>query len=122
MKRDLDLIRSILLRIEEADTYQRNLTNESFYDLCDDENLLSLHLELLSEAGYIEVTDVMYIGVIKDFMIRRLTVNGYDYLDSVRSDRVWTSTKKRLIDIGGGASLEIVKELAIHIAKGLLGL
>lgn len=55
-------------------------------------------------------------------MIRRLTVNGYDYLDSVRSDGIWTNTKKHLADVGGGASLEIVKELAIHIAKGLLGL
>ena len=34
----------------------------------------------------------------------------------------WANTKRRLADIGGGASLEIVKELAIRIAKGLLEL
>ena len=122
MKRNLDLIRTILLRIEALDSYSYKITNESFYDLCADENLLSLHIELLLEADYIEVVDVIYIGVAKDFLIRRLTMQGYDYLDSVRSDNIWANTKRRLADVGGSASLEIVKELAIHIAKGLLGL
>lgn len=84
MKRDLNLIRKMLLRIEELDSTKHKITISSFLDLCDNPAIISLHIELLADSYYIEISEPIYVKNIKDFLIYRLTSDGYDYLDSIR--------------------------------------
>jgi len=46
----------------------------------------------------------------------RLTWQGYDFLDAVRSDAVWSKTKSTIAATVGSASLEVVKAVAVSIA------
>ncbi|WP_432646630.1 DUF2513 domain-containing protein [Mitsuokella sp.] len=124
MKRDLDLMRNILLRIEAFDPKCGHAIRLlTFKDLCDDLPMLSLQIELLIDAGFIEVdSEIALDDYTKDFIISRITFAGYEYLDSVRNDTIWESVKKRLASIGGEASIDIVKSLASSMLLKQLGL
>lgn len=57
MKRDLDLIRDIMLTLEEKMDYGQNMTSDKLFETMADEALpiakLYYHLGLLVEANYI---------------------------------------------------------------------
>ncbi len=123
MKRDMDLMRNILLRIEErSDVPPKKLYIDDFTDLHKDIFVISLHIDLLCDAGLIEVFDsnVEDDGV-KNFSITRLTLSGYEYLDAIRNVKVWRNVKKK-VEYLGGAGLEILKQLAIKELSKELGL
>lgn len=122
MKRDLNLIRNMLLRIEELNSTKQKITIESFLDLCADSALISLHIELLIDSNYIETSEPIYCGVIKDFLIYRITSDGYDYLDSIRENSIWERTENMLFKVGGSAALDVVKSVAASIIKTRLGI
>lgn len=122
LKRDLNLIRNMLLRIEELNSTKQKITIESFLDLCADPALISLHIELLIDSNYIETSEPIYCGVIKDFLIYRITSDGYDYLDSIRENSIWERTENMLFKVGGSAALDVVKSVAVSIIKTRLGI
>ena len=117
MKRDNDLLRNILLTIEACpDVPPKTLRVESFLDYCDNPAIISLHIELLQEAGFIEADRIQRNDVIKGWDIKRLTFEGYEYLDTIRSAKVWRNVKDRLKAVGG-ATFEIVKAVAVEELK-----
>lgn len=123
MKRDLDLIRSMLLKMESLDSSYGTIRLYTFKDLCDDEAVLSLHIHLLLDAGLIEATDVVYTGDnVDDFLITRITFTGYDYLDAIRNESIWNEVKQKISSVGSSVSLEIVKELGVTLVKQHLGI
>lgn len=122
LKRDLNLIRNMLLRIEELNSTKQKITIENFLDLCADPALISLHIELLIDSNYIETSEPIYCGVIKDFLIYRITSDGYDYLDSIRENSIWERTENMLFKVGGSAALDVVKSVAVSIIKTRLGI
>lgn len=123
MKRDLDLIRRMLLKMESLDSSYGTIRLNAFKDICDDEAVLSLHVHLLLDAGLIEATDMVYTGNgVDDFLITRMTFAGYDYLDSIRDESVWNEVKKKIASVGGSVSLDIAKELGVMLLKQHLGI
>lgn len=123
IKRDLDLIRRMLLKMESLDSSYGTTRLNAFKDMCDDEAVLSLHVHLLLDAGLIEATDMIYTGNgVDDFLITRMTFAGYDYLDSIRDESVWNEVKKKIASVGGSVSLDIAKELGVMLLKQHLGI
>ena len=122
MKRDLDLIRDILIAIEANDT-TNDLTVD---DIVTDEHSaqeVSYHLKLLSDCNYIKAKMLSYVGCpYDDFWIERLTSSGHDYLDSVRDQGIWTETKERVASAAVSAPLEIIKQVAVSILSLKLGI
>ena len=47
----------------------------------------------------------------------RLTAQGHDYLDAIRDEGIWQTTKNAVAETGGNATLEIVKTLAVGLLK-----
>lgn len=118
MKRDLDLLRDMLLVIESIEAKSQRVINiETFYHLCSDSYTVSQHIRLLLDSGFIEADGPLYNGDAADFYITRITSSGYDYLDSVRNPGIWAATKAKLQTLGGSATLEIVKTIAIDLVK-----
>jgi Hypothetical protein (DUF2513) len=121
MRRDFDLIRQILLAVEQA---------EPFTDIRDlgpfeaEFETVAYHAQLLVEARLLkalisEASNSRYpIGV----MVERLTWAGHDYLDTVRSETIWSKVKATLAERIGTAAFEVVKAVAIAIAKSQVGL
>ena len=111
MKRDLDIIREILLHIESGQEYDG--TREFYYSSpeqmgmtgCTPEEFV-YHCTLLIEDGYIDGA-----ATVVNIVVRRLTSRGHDFLDDIRDPGVWRQVKTRLGSLPGVA-LSIVAELA----------
>ena len=123
MKRDMDLMRQILLLIEErSDVPPKILTLKDFFDIKEDAYMISLHIDLLRDAGLIEVINTSYLERgLKDFDITRLTLAGYEYLDAIRDIKIWHKVKQS-ISFVGGATLDVIKQVAVKELGKELGL
>ena len=123
MKRDLDLIRDMMLRIEACHPKDGKITSETFKDLCDDEEKVAFHLFLLYDVGFIVAEPVNHSKMrCSDYIVEYLTFIGCDYLDSIRDQSVWNSIKEKLRRIGGNAPLDILTDLASSLLREQLGM
>lgn len=105
MKRDMDLLRNILLSLEKD--------SNPFLDVyAEDNEDIYRHVEMLMDAGFIEGTMLPKQDGVTEFEVERLTFAGCEYMDSIRNDKIWHKVKDRLNEVGG-APLEIVKEVAM---------
>lgn len=125
MKRDLDLIRKILLTVENS---KQRYAIDRLETLCtllniEDKQLVCYHVDLLLDAGFIKgtITKLMNNSYSSCF-IERLTNSGYNYLDSVRNDSIWKAVKDKLANFGGTATLAVVQDLAVSLIRSQLGI
>jgi hypothetical protein len=119
MKRDMDLIRELLLKLEDLSkppsqtvllfAGDPRLTAEGFTH-----EQIDYHLSLLREVRFIECPGSQPAGGGVNF--RRLTWDGHDFLDSVRDPKIWEKTKKGA-DAAGGFTVDLLKDLAKGFIK-----
>lgn len=91
MKRNMDLVREILLEIEKqyVSTAIYNLKVEGY-----DAETIAYHCKILYEAGLISDYKAQYAdNTIYSFGVGSLTWDGNDYLDKVRDNSTWRKTK-----------------------------
>ena len=106
MKRNLDLVRDILLFVgEKSETVDFFSVQIHGYS----ERELNYHVYLLMEEKFITGAGptVRHATV----AISGLTWKGHEYLDTVRSDNVWNKTKE-LVKPLGSASVDVVAQIA----------
>lgn len=123
MKRDIELLRTIVQEIERTPAGER--LEASAMRLPDwDAHTVAEHIRLLSEANFISVVAASAAspGGPKRYLIHGLTWEGHDFCDAVRNDDVWNQVKRSLGKIGGTAGIDVVKSLASSIAKATLGI
>lgn len=119
MKRDWDIIREILIRLEESDIEKGCLRLSSFPQKRAHE--ISYHVELLIEAGLVhgKVSKTLGPGPY-DFMAIRLTWSGHEFLDAIRSDTIWQKTKSSFLSKGLSMTFDLVKSVAVDAASAYL--
>ena len=117
MKRDMDLIRELLLRLEVLPVrpgrpLQITPDDETLRVVGYDTTQIEYHLSLVGEAGFIDDGGVRpWVGT--GFL--GLTWSGHDFLDSVRDPAIWKATKEGANE-AGGFSVDLLRALA----KGLI--
>ncbi|WP_165905229.1 DUF2513 domain-containing protein [Rhodovulum euryhalinum] len=136
MKRDLDFIRCFLQELE-ADEWRSEFVHAEVVEVDRTEidvlprgwdHKKKYHFELMKDAGFVKEFDHLSAPGREDASnataVRkfRLTNAGHDYLDAIRDDTVWRRTKDKLTEVGGGAALDVVKAVAVHVATQLLKL
>jgi Hypothetical protein (DUF2513) len=117
MKRDMDLIRELLLKLEAWPVRRgdlvlvtpdaREIAVEG-YDL----DQIDYHLEQIRSAGLIDFADARPGAI----AFRMLTPAGHDFLDSVRDPIIWEKTKKGA-EGAGGFTVDLLKDLAKGFVK-----
>lgn len=114
MKRDMDLVRDILLKIEEADS--ANVRDFLSQDATEEEYLkLTEHLHMLiDEVGFVSGIQAHTMAG-KNWLNLRLTWDGHEYLDTIKDPEIWRLTKEGATK-AGGFSLDLLAALA----KGLI--
>ena len=121
MKRDMDLIRKILLKIGEynGDDALQDIQIEGYTP-----EEIAYHVYLLENAGLIEGKVLFCIDSVKPsgYAIFRLNWNGQEFLDACRNEGIWVKAKEKLKSIGGDAPIEVFKALIIEIMKKQLGM
>ena len=111
MKRDMNLVREILLALE-ADT-ERGLIDLTIDGFSVDE--VSYHVKIMAEAHLLEAIDASsHDG--DDWRAAGLTWQGHEFFDAVRNDTVWRKTKQLIAEKGGAIPFEILKGLVMKIA------
>ncbi len=112
----MDLIRDILLKIEEYNepTGWINITIAGYTDL-----EISYHIKLLSQAGLIEAFNGSDTAGF-DWKAKSLTWEGHEFLDSARNNTIWEKTKSVIKTKALGASFEIVKEILKEITVSFI--
>lgn len=113
MKRDMDLIRQLLLAIEDADGL---FTTKGWRDSEYTREQLREHMALLDDAGLI----VNVTHTRGSSMCTRLSWDGHEFLDAARSDTIWQKAKAKLTAATGSLSFELLKGLLIDEAKNIL--
>lgn len=98
MKRDMELVRLILLKIEEeySSTAISNL-NISGYDM----ETVAYHCKILNEAGLISDYGARYAdNSLRSFGVGSLTWEGNDFLDKIRDNSQWKKVKDVIVQKG----------------------
>lgn len=118
MKRDMDLIRTILLELEEADPTQ------GWYEITipgRSEVEIAYHVRLMDEAGLIDAQDLSSnSGLV--WKAKRLTYDGHEFLDAARNDTLWNKAKDKVLSSAGTVTLEGLKiALGVIIKTAVLG-
>lgn len=116
MKRDMDLVRQILIAIEETPDDSVDLNFEEY-----EEELINYHVGLLVEAGLIkglgtQATDTTY------WSPERLTWAGHEFLDAARNETVWNSAKNLVKEKGGSIPFDVLKDLLLKLTAASIGL
>ena len=111
MKRDMDIIRRILIAVEDADEPVEIIPD------CTDA-VFGYHAALLIDAG-LATGDVVDGPNLQPMAgsIFRLTWAGHDFLDAARSDTVWRTAKEKILKPGVSWTFEILKETLKTLAK-----
>lgn len=121
MKRDMELIRDILLVIEshgDSDGFEVRVEGRTPAEIV-------YHSRLLKDAEFI-LGDVVMRDIrnsaTERFLARRLTWEGHEFLDNARSPEVWSKATKRVTSTVGTVSLAVLTAVLIEVAKEKLGL
>ncbi len=119
MKRDWELVRKILLELEQQST-ARSLIRSNSIEGYDDE-VVSYHIHLLIEAGLIRGWCSETTNADLDCTASRLKWEGHEFLDKIRSDTIWNKTKALLKEKGVELTVETIKIAVSAVVRGILG-
>jgi Hypothetical protein (DUF2513) len=118
MKRDMDLIRELLLKLEALPMGPGGIVTIAPYDEevavpGYDPDQIDYHLSQICKSGFIDeggAHPMVGIG------FHCLTPTGHDFLDSVRDPEIWAKTKKGA-EAAKGFTVAILKDLAKGLVK-----
>lgn len=115
MKRDMDLVRQILLSVEETDGVSDWGTLQ-FPDV--EPRLVRYHTTLLVDAGFLDGQNDRWADDDGDdhWLNVQLTWQGHEFLDGARNDARWEKAKT-IMQGAGGFALDVMKTLLVELAK-----
>ncbi|MSS11741.1 DUF2513 domain-containing protein [Clostridium sp. WB02_MRS01] len=118
MKRDMELVRKVLIKIEET------VNNTAEYNIkVDDYSMdqIAYHCALLFEGGFIHDYEGQYgSGELYSFGVGRLTWEGHDFLDKIRSDTVWNKTKETITKQGLPMVIDVIKDISTSVISAMV--
>ena len=119
MKRDMDLIRDILLHVEEDETLTgsrfKTFDSKDFAGHSDDE--ITYHVDLLFEAGLVDGSPNLHPLP----AISKLTWQGHEFIAATKDPQIWASVKERLRGLPDIA-MSLIAEIGKAEIKKKLGL
>ena len=118
MKRDLDLIRKLILALEEHES------DEPFEQCLEGytEKQIGYHSYLIVDAGLAEGVDVSTLqDILPQFQLLHLTAAGHDFAEAARNETAWSKARSVIAEKGGGATIDVVKQVLIGILRNSLG-
>jgi hypothetical protein len=119
MKRDFDLIRKMVLAIEDAPSGRApNLSFEG-HTLAQ----VRYHAYLLVDAGLARGSEVTSMGGEgPEALIANLTWAGHEFAEAARDDTRWMKAMGVVREKGGAITIDLLKQLLGSLMKGAFGL
>ncbi|MBD2364736.1 DUF2513 domain-containing protein [Anabaena minutissima FACHB-250] len=120
MKRDINLIRKIILNIESS---QYGFVNNNFQIEGYTREQIAYHCYLLIQGGLAEgITTTSVQSSSPAAVIRNLTWEGHEFADAARNDSIWHQVSKVIKEKGESIAFPIITQLLISEMKKNLGL
>lgn len=120
MKRDMDLVRQILLAIEASP--EPTLPQHPVITGVSESDVI-YNIMLLKQAGLIDGNDFRAMGQPMPVYISiGLTWAGHEFLDAARDESRWAKAKARLGGAFNTVTLGVLQELLVSFAKGTAGI
>ena len=118
MRRDMSLIRLILLEMEN-----RSEEGEGEPILIDgySDQIIAYHIMLLAEADLIHAVDMSSKGG-RHWAPITLTWQGHEFLNASRNESTWKKALSTVTSKTGGVAFEILMAYLVSLAKQQLGL
>ena len=111
MKRDLDLVREILMEVESWDDGSK-WRGVSLRGRTKDE--VGWHVRIMSDAGLIRAEK---FGATGEVFVERLTWDGHEFLESARDDARWEAAKKTVTEKTGALGFDVLKALLSQLVR-----
>jgi len=114
MKRDMDLAREILLKVEESP----RATGIGVFDLKiggQSHEEVSYHIMLLHQAGLIEAFEPPCDDI--DWAPSCLTWAGHEFLDAYREETFWHKAKSFVLEKTGSLGMEALKQAVPFVVQ-----
>ena len=115
MKRNLDLMRKLLLYFEEKpdDRAERCPPIEEYSPL-----EIKYHLLLMDEAGLLRCErEVTSTGRTIYVIPMSLTWQGHEFLEAARNNDIWRRAKTIVYEKSGALSFEMLKSVLLYLSK-----
>jgi len=116
MKRDMEIIRKILMQLEEAPTHDVpvQLNIEGYRP-----EEINYNVGIAWKGGLIELYGKPISSLNSDtrYLPKSLTWEGHEFLDASRNENAWKRMLNTIKEKGGGLAFEIVKALLIQYVK-----
>jgi hypothetical protein len=119
MKRDMELIRKLLLEVEERDYVVVPNKRGQKYELIVHHLLLLCEAQLIAGIVVIECDGGQLVCQIVSKP--RLTWAGHEFLDAARDDSIWKQAKKIIAPLGG-VPIAVATAILTDLVKEKLGL
>ena len=120
MKRDLELIRKMVLAIEDAPSgwAPQDLKIEGYTD-----EQIGYHAYLLVDAGLAKGEDASTLGSPSPVgFISRLNWAGHEFADAARDETRWRRAMGFVQEKTGTVTIGVLTQLLVSLMKGALGL
>lgn len=116
MKRNWDLIRKILLKLEEKSDTTSWLQSDEIKGF--DAKIVAYHYGLLTEAGLIKSLELSSLEE-EDYAALSLTWQGHEFLDKIKNENVWNKVKSTLQSKSLDLSFETIKIVASNLISSM---
>jgi hypothetical protein len=122
MKRDMDLVRKILLTAEDADGIPDYSGLEAEYG----DRVLAYHRYLVYQAGLVDALVVDGEGLDPNdggapfCRINGLTWDGQEFLALAKTNKTWEWAKAKALEVAGGLSIDALKMAFKAAASGAM--
>lgn len=120
MKLNPDCMRDILLQIEQL-PYGKSVYPDQLYTALPNYSHEDIDYSILKmdEAGFINTSIEHYLSGNIGIEIHDISYNGHQFLDTVRSNKVWNVTKKVATDIGS-TSVHAITQIATSVITEII--
>lgn len=121
MKRDMDLVRKILLVLSEQGEGHKIFWEEELPEWTAAQILH--HAHLMSQGGLIEVADVSTMDTrLPQALPVSITWAGHEFIDAVRDPSLWEKAKTTVLKPAGGVAITVLLDWAKAEATRRIGL
>ena len=117
---EIPIICLLYTSIESSDC-DSDISVDSFVtNKYNDKSIISEHIKMLVDIDFIEAEELPFAtDQYSDFLVKRITMQGYDFLDDIRSDNIWGKTKNIAEQIGV-KSLSGIAKIASNVITEII--
>lgn len=120
MKRNMELVRKILIELEKIEKSPREPIILSIEEYSIDE--IDYHLEIMAEAGLLKLFSIPKTFDDEFHSVDRMTWQGHEFLEASRNETNWRKAMQLIKDKGEGVPFGVLQGLLIQVIKSHVGL